>query len=167
MSRSPGNDGIEVARLTPADWAEYKAIRLEALQREPAAFASTYAQSVTWPDESWQQRLANPRCATFVARSMGQPVGLVGACRGEDDAHAGEIVSMYVSAGMRRQGVGRRLLTAAIAHLATLPGITVIQLLVSPGQTAAQQLYAALGFRFQGAEDLSQDDARFIMERPV
>lgn len=167
MSGPFENEAIEVARLTPADWAEYKAIRLEALQRGPAAFASTYEQSVAWPDETWQQRLANPRCAIFVARTMRQPVGLVGACRSDDDAHAGEIISMYVNAGMRRQGVGRRLLTAAIDHLAALPDISVIRLLVSPGQIAAQRLYSALGFQLQGKEEPSGEDSRLIMERPV
>ncbi len=161
------NDAIAVSRLTPADWAEYKAVRLEALQREPAAFASTYGEAVVHPDERWRQQLANPRCAIFVARVGEQPVGLVGACRFADDADVGEIISMYVNAGWRRQGVGRRLLAAAIDHLAIIPGITVIRLLVSPDQVAAQQLYAALGFQFQGREDASRDDSRLIMGRPA
>jgi ribosomal protein S18 acetylase RimI-like enzyme len=167
MSRQRGDEAIEVSRLAPADWAEYKVVRLEALQREPAAFGSTYEETVVRPDERWQQQLANPRCAMFVARVAGQPVGLVGACRAEDDAHAGEIISMYVNAESRRQGVGRRLLTAAIDHLTELPGITVIRLLVGPGQVAAQHLYATLGFRFQRSENADRDDARLIMERPV
>jgi ribosomal protein S18 acetylase RimI-like enzyme len=167
MSAARENDAVVASRLTPADWEEYKAIRLEALQREPAAFASTYAQAVDRPDELWRQQLANARCTMFVARAKEQPVGLVGACRAEEDAHAGEIISMYVNAGWRRQGVGRRLLAAAIDHLATIPGITVIRLLVSPDQVAAQHLYAALGFQFQGREDASRDDSRLIMERPV
>lgn len=167
MSPPPENDAIEVARLTPPDWAEYKAIRLEALQREPAAFASTYAQAVAYPDERWRQQLANSRCAIFLAWAGERPVGLVGACRAEDAPHAGEIISMYVNAGARRQGVGRRLLTTAINHLATLPGITVVRLLVSPGQIAAQQLYTALGFQFQGKEDESRDDSRLIMARAL
>ena len=167
MSAASENDAVEVSRLTSADWAEYKTVRLEALQREPAAFASTYAQAVVQPDDRWRQQLANARCAIFAARVGEQPVGLVGACRAEDDAHAGEIISMYVNAGWRRQGAGRRLLTAAIDHLAALPGITVIRLLVSPDQVAAQQLYAALGFQFQGREDASRDDSRLIMERPA
>lgn len=165
MPKPLENAAIEVSRLTPDDWAEYKVVRLEALQREPAAFASTYAQAVDFPDERWRQQLANARCAIFVARVREQPVGLVGACRAEDDARVGEIISMYVNTGMRRQGVGRRLMSAAIAHLAALPGITTIRLLVSPDQVAAQHLYTALGFQFKGREDAARDDSRLIMER--
>jgi hypothetical protein len=42
---------VEIARLGPNDWPELKIIRLEALQREPAAYSSTYADSVHRPDE--------------------------------------------------------------------------------------------------------------------
>ena len=58
---------VEIARLGPDDWPELKTIRLEALQREPAAYSSTYAESVHRPDEDWRRRLALPGSATATA----------------------------------------------------------------------------------------------------
>ncbi len=131
-----------------------KALRLEALQREPAALNTTYAQAVVWPDDAWQARLANPRCATFMARADGAPIGMAGACRGDgDDERVGVVISMYVNAHYRRRGAGQMLLAAAIAYLSGFPEIATIRLWVSPTHHPARRLYESLGFRLTGGAE--------------
>lgn len=147
VNEIPVHDG-EIAKLGPDDWRELKTIRLEALRRDPAAFSSTYADSVTRRDEDWRQRLANPDAVTVVARALGVPIGMAGAIFGADgERHVAMLFGMYVSASYRGQGVGRMLLRALIAEIVAQPEITTIRLWVTPTQQAARQLYASMGFQ--------------------
>lgn len=167
------SDDIRIERLGVEAWRALKALRLEALRLEPAAFNSTYAESLTRPDEAWQERLGNPRCATFMARAGEWPVGMAVVCRGTDegDARVAIVSSVYVNAGYRRQGVARRLLSAIIEHLRAHPEIATIRLWVSPSQQAARRLYDTIGFGV--VVDPSRDDPaeigddRLILERPA
>lgn len=164
---------VEIARLGADDWRELKTIRLEALQRDPAAFSSTYADSVAWPDEHWRQRLANPGSVTLVARTEAGPIGMAGAIFGADgETDVAMIFGMYVSAAYRGQGVGRMVLQALIAEVAARPEITTIRLWVTPTQQAARRLYASLGFRVVENPDRSMLDGpeaheEIAMERAV
>jgi ribosomal protein S18 acetylase RimI-like enzyme len=164
---------VEITRVGPGDWREVKAIRLEALQREPAAFSSTYAESVAQPDEDWRRRLAKPDGATLVARTQAGPIGMAGALLGADgEAHVAMVFGMYVSAAYRGRGVGRRLLTAVCEEIAGRPEITTIRLWVAPTQHAARRLYASLGFREVEHPDRSMldgpgADEEIALERPV
>jgi ribosomal protein S18 acetylase RimI-like enzyme len=147
-ARAMSQHGVTIARLVPHDWRELKTIRLEALQREPAAFSSTYAESVTRPDDDWRQRLANPESLTMVARSQGQPIGMAGAIfSANGEPHVAMIFGMYVKATYRGRGVGRLLLSELLSEAAARPEITTIRLWVTPTQQAARRLYASLGFQ--------------------
>jgi ribosomal protein S18 acetylase RimI-like enzyme len=164
---------VEIARLGPDEWPELRAIRLEALRRDPAAFSSTYAESVTRPDEDWRNRLAHPESLTFIARTEAGPTGMAGVHFGADgEDHVAMVFGMYVAAAHRRQRVGRRLLRALIEEIATRPEITTIRLWVTPTQHAARRLYASLGFRVVENPDRSLLDGpgaheEIAMERPV
>lgn len=139
---------IDIARLGPDDWPELKRIRLEALQREPAAFSSTFAEWVARPDEDWVRRLRLPGSITLVARSEGQAIGMAGAILGGDgERDVAVIVGMYVNDRHRGRGVGRALLLALLDEIAGSPEIATIRLWVTPTQQAARRLYASLGFR--------------------
>ncbi len=156
-------DDVRVARVGVEEWPAFKALRLEALQREPAAFGTTYAQAVAWPDEAWRERLGNPRCVSLMARVVSVPVGMVAACRGDEgDERVGLVISMYVHERYRRQGVGRMLLAAAVDALRGFPEIETIRLWVRETHLPARRLYESFGFRLTGAEgDL------LVMERGV
>jgi ribosomal protein S18 acetylase RimI-like enzyme len=139
---------VEIARLDPDEWRELKTIRLEALLREPAAFSSSYAESVTRSDEDWRQRLANPESVTLIARTKDGPIGMAGAIFGAGgERHVSMIFGMYVTAACRGRGVGRMLLSALFGEAAARPEITTVRLWVTPTQHAARRLYASLGFQ--------------------
>lgn len=164
---------VEVARLGPSDWRELKAIRLEALLRDPAAFSSTYAESVVRPDDDWRQRLARTDSVTLVARAAGSPIGMGGVIFGADgEADVAMIFGMYVTAAHRNRGVGRLLLRALLAEMAGRPEIATIRLWVTPTQHSARRLYASLGFCVVENPDRSMLDGpgaheEIAMERPL
>ena len=158
-------DDIEVVTATVDDWQAARDIRLEALLRDPQAFGSTYAESVGRTDDEWRGWVSRPGVTLLLARTGQDVVGIVGGLRGDDitgDASVAWIVSMYVTAGYRQRGVGRRLLQAILADLERDPVLTRAILNVSRSQIPAQRLYASLGF-----VPVGEESDEIIMERPL
>jgi ribosomal protein S18 acetylase RimI-like enzyme len=163
-------DGEKIAIVTlgSRDWQEWRTLRLEALRLEPAAFSSTYEESVVQPDEYWQRRLAAEPRLHVMARTAGRAVGMVGAYLGSDDGDptVAVVFGMYVSRLSRHRGVGRLLLRSLIDRLSTEPDIATIRLWVGEAQLPARRLYESLGFQIVGIEPDPRGD-ELIMERRV
>jgi ribosomal protein S18 acetylase RimI-like enzyme len=159
---------IRVFVLGLDDWPEWRILRLEALQTEPAAFSSTYAESLARPDEYWRQRLGDARRVHFVARVGDRAVGMVGCHLGSDEADASlaDVFGMYVSEPYRRLGVGRLLLRTLIEWVLALPEVTAIKLWVGESQRPARHLYESIGFQVVGVEPDPRGD-ELIMELRV
>jgi ribosomal protein S18 acetylase RimI-like enzyme len=145
---------VTVVALGPDDWTEWRTLRLEALREEPAAFSSTYAESLVRPDGYWRQRLADERRLHFMARVDDHTVGMVGCHLGSDegDPSLADVFGMYVSKPYRRHGVGRLLLRSLIDRVSLLPDLTTLRLWVGESQHPARRLYAAVGFQVVGLE---------------
>jgi ribosomal protein S18 acetylase RimI-like enzyme len=165
---------VSVVTLGRRDWRDLRAIRLEALRSEPAAFSSSYEETLAWPDEIWRRRLANDHRVHLLARAWSRPIGIVGGYLGADDGdgNVAEVFGMYVTKGRRDRGIGRLLLTSLIDRLSALPRIVTIRLSVTETQEPARRLYESVGFRVVGkaAEGIVVDDRRYdelIMELPV
>jgi ribosomal protein S18 acetylase RimI-like enzyme len=147
---------------------------LEALRSEPAAYSSSYEETLVRPDEHWRQRLANDRSVHLLARAQSRPIGMVGGYLGSDkgDDSVAVVFGMYVASEHRGQGVGRLLLTSLIDRLSTFPHITTIRLGVTETQEPARRLYESVGFQVVGKteEGIVVDDRQYdelIMELRV
>jgi ribosomal protein S18 acetylase RimI-like enzyme len=160
----PIADDIEIIVATADDWQAARDIRLEALLRNPEAFGSTYAEAVDRNEDGWRAWVSRPGVTMLIARTPQGPVGIVGGLRNvdADDGSVAMIVSMYVTAGYRQRGVGRRLLQVLLADLESDPVLTRVILHVTSSQLSAQRLYASLGFVPAGEED-----GKIIMARPL
>jgi len=72
---------------------------------------------------------------------------------------------MYVSPAHRRGGLGRALMSAAVAHARTVSGVRLVTLSVSDSTPAARRLYEAVGFRVWGTEPQAlQYEGRLVDE---
>ncbi|HEY6237583.1 MAG TPA: GNAT family N-acetyltransferase [Thermoplasmata archaeon] len=85
-----------------------------------------------------------PRGALWIAWAGGRPVGCVGLR--PYSRTDGEMKRLYVRAGLRGTGVGRRLVHALLTR-ARLLGFRAVRLDSLPTMRAAQALYRSLGFR--------------------
>lgn len=141
---------VEIRRLTEADAALFRDVRLEALQSDPDAFGSTYEAESTQPLSFFAGRIASG--AVFAAFRNGALLGVAGfyVQQGPKHAHKGMLWGMYVRSGARGAGLGRQLVEAVIAHARTR--VELLQLTVISENTAARRLYAALGFEQYGIE---------------
>ncbi|MBV9586275.1 MAG: GNAT family N-acetyltransferase [Alphaproteobacteria bacterium] len=141
---------IEVRRLTPADAALFREIRLEGLERDPDAFASTVEVESAQPLSSFEQRLE--AAAVFGGFRGSELLGVAGfrLQPGPKHGHKGQLWGMYVRPAARQTGLGHKLVEAVIEH--ARGEVELLQLSVISENQPARRLYASLGFEEYGIE---------------
>ncbi len=142
------SESIEIGRLPEERWADYRNIRLEALQSDPTAFSSSFEEEGRFPEQTWKSRLSN----ALFALADGKAIGTVAVVLGEGakTRHIANIFGMYVTQAHRNRGIGGRLLEAAIEFAEGHKEIRKIKLTVNPEQEFALRLYLSHGFRTVG-----------------
>lgn len=106
-----------------------------------------------------------PDAALFVGRVAGVPVGVVAACRIDEDTV--ELRRLYVRSAGRGTGLGRHLSLAVVEHARRL-GARRVRLDTAPDlMPAAARLYRSLGFRDVPALDYTEVPGIVGMELAV
>ncbi len=141
---------VRIARLGVAQAADYRAIRLAALQDAPAAFGATYEAESVRPEAAFAERVAST--AVFGAYLAETLVGMVGFRRedGLKDRHKGHLWGMYVRPEARGTGAAAALMDAVLAHAAG--EVEQVTLTVVQGNEPALRLYERCGFESYGIE---------------
>jgi len=104
-----------------------------------ALHAAVFPVGEAWNTAVFAELLASPAVLALIEEGG----GLVLIRRAADEA---EILTLGTEPARRRQGVARRLLSAALEWAAT-SGATQVFLEVAESNAAARALYAALGFK--------------------
>ena len=148
---------IEIKKLPPEKWQDYRKLRLEALQADPVAFGSSYEEEISRPEEFWRHGIGS----MLFAVEDNRPVGMV---RYEvehhiKNKHVAGIYAMYVNKEFRNRGIGKRLMDGVISLIAENKDIRKIRLGVTPEQVYAVKLYERCGFKSVGffADELCVD----------
>ncbi|CCM75644.1 GCN5-related N-acetyltransferase [Rhizobium mesoamericanum STM3625] len=143
------------------DVAIFKAIRLEALLTEPAAFASSVEDWEALSDDEWRTRLADG--PIFAAFKGNDPIGIMGLSRQRASkiAHRATLIMVYVRGSERAGGHARELLNATVAF-ARKSGIRQLELAVSAENTSARRFYEREGFHEVGRSGGFIHDSREI-----
>ena len=148
---------LQIRHLATPDAAIYMALRLEALQRNPEAFGSTFEWESVQPLSWFEASLG--RAAIFGAFLDGTLAGMAGFAPQESAkrAHKALLWGMYVRATARSAGVGKRLVASVLDH--ARGRVEMVQLTVVSENEAARRLYRAMGFVEYGYEKraLKQD----------
>jgi RimJ/RimL family protein N-acetyltransferase len=157
--------------LTPDEAHLYVAIRREMLADSPWAFGSSPSQDRRCDPDSLRASLAEPEYAILAAFTAppAEPALLAVAGVIRDPAlkrrHIAGIFGVYVTPTARGRGLGRDVVSAAIATARTWPGVEQVQLSVSNNAPAARALYDSLGFIPWGVEpDCLRIDGRSYSE---
>ncbi|MGI4862274.1 MAG: GNAT family N-acetyltransferase [Janthinobacterium lividum] len=138
-------------RLSAADAADFRDLRLEALETHPESFGASWEAENGKPVAWFEERLE--KHAVFGGYL---PAGRLAACAGLQvpDAqklrHKGTLWGMYARPEARGTGLGAALLEALIGH--ARDDLEEIQLRVASSNEAAIRLYLRTGFVQYGLE---------------
>ena len=150
---------MQVRILNEKDAEAFWKIRLRALQENPESFGASYEEilerGIAGTAQGLGRREGAPENVTFGAfDEQGQLVGLAGFRRQEEAKrrHKGVIWGMYVPRELRKQGIGKALLEAAIEYAKSLPDLESIKLAVVLTNKEARLLFVSHGFQSYGTE---------------
>jgi len=130
---------------------------LDAYDAHPDAFTSSATERAALPLAWWERRLGAESggnevvIGAFDGATLTGVAGLSFESR-EKAKHKATLFGMYVPEAKRQQGIGRNLVLAALAHARARPGMRIVQLTVTQGNTAAEVLYGQCGFVRFGIE---------------
>ena len=138
---------IELVRIGPEDWREFREVRLAALSEAPGAFGSRHADWVNASEPRWRARLTDVPF-TVVARSEDGPVGVAS---GMESGQLVELISMWVAPGERGVGLAGRLINEVVMWAKAQGRQTC--LMVRDDDLGAIRAYARAGFVDRGVPE--------------
>jgi len=138
---------IELVRIGPEDWSEFREVRLASLSDSPSAFGSRHADWVEAAESRWRARLTDV-AFTVVARRDGEPVGVAS---GAESGQLVELISMWVAPSQRGTGLAGRLIEEVVAW-ATARGQRTC-LMVRDDNASAIRAYVRAGFIDHGVPE--------------
>lgn len=140
---------IAIRPISPHEWSLYRDTRLRALQDSPDAFGSTWEAEAQTTDARWSERITSA-AAGNTDRALfafnGEDVcGLVWCKLSATEPGVANIYQMWVAPAARGLGVGRSLMSHALAW-AKDRGTLYVRLGVTDIDSPAMYLYESLGF---------------------
>jgi RimJ/RimL family protein N-acetyltransferase len=150
-------DEIQIRTIHEADFAAYKALRLEGLRSHPEAFGSDHDEQANDPDSVWLNRIRasvlGRDARLFLADAGSELAGMVAVFRdsGAKVRHSANIVSVYVRLKWRGRRLSELMIGEAIKWSAGV-GIRILRLTASAGNGAAIGCYLRCGFRVCGVQ---------------
>ena len=153
---------MDIREVRPEEWRSLKDLRLRALETDPDAFGSTFAEERVKPDTAWQEWAAEGwglgAQTTLVAVDGDRWLGMGVCIVAEAEPRPATVYAMWVDPAARRQGIGEELLQELIKW-ASFKNAEELLLAVTEGNTAAMNLYERDGFMTTGHR--RRPEARF------
>ena len=136
-----------ILQLLPADWQQFKSIRLEALQLERAVYCASYEDMKDMPDDFWQDRLADSNFGYFGLYNDNELIGLSGVVRDAAKKHEAEFIASYIRKEHREKGHSKLFYEARI-EWAKVNSITHIIISHRESNLASGKANQHFGFKF-------------------
>ncbi|MDZ8032414.1 GNAT family N-acetyltransferase [Nostoc sp. DedSLP04] len=144
-----------VKQLTKHDAEDYRQIRLEALNKNPDFFGTTYQEEVIKTIEQFWDRI--PVDSNNFILGCFEDKNLIGIVTFNQESriklwHKAYIISMYVQQQYRGKGVGKLLLNELIERAKAINEVEILLLDIVKNNVLAKALYLSLGFQIYGIE---------------
>ncbi|MEH1812058.1 MAG: GNAT family N-acetyltransferase [Nostoc sp.] len=144
-----------VKKLTKYDAEDYRQIRLEALDKNPDSFGTTYQEEVIKTIEQFRDRIPVDN-NNFILGCF-EDKNLIGIVAFHQESriklwHKAYLSSMYVQQEYREKGVGKLLLNELIERPKSINEVEILLLDIVKKNVLAKALYLSLGFQIYGTE---------------
>lgn len=139
---------INVRVLGEDDWAEYREVRLLALQESPESFIASYEDEVAEDEQFWRDRMN--RSDRFLAERDDQALGIVSLGVHSEEEQIGDVFGLYVAPEGRNTGVSWNLVKAAATKAAEKG---YVQLYYWAGSENGRAIAFAVNFGFRPTGD--------------
>ncbi len=151
--------GYSLRRLWPADWRSYKSIRLDALATNPGVYGSNLLRESGFPDEQWQQRLAQSGGAFWGLFFEKELVGLTGVFNDPEHPEEAKFIASFIRPLHRGKGLSALFYAARIdwAKENALERVTVSH---RAGNESSRAAILRAGFRFTHSENQRWPDGQ-------
>jgi ribosomal protein S18 acetylase RimI-like enzyme len=150
--------------LSPHLVAEFKSVRLRALQDTPTAFGSTYAKESQLTQEDWLTRTAAWNCGPsvcYLAMENGTSCGIIAGYLDKENPQRTHVASMWVAPTHRRTGLGSTLIQTVQLWAQNL-GARELRLQVTNNNAAAIRFYEQYGFTSTGVTEPYPNDPKLV-----
>jgi ribosomal protein S18 acetylase RimI-like enzyme len=157
----------EIRTLSAGDAEALFELRRQALVDAPMAFLASPEDDLAASVTSVRDLLGGGTGSLVFGACEPRLVGMVGLYRESHvkAAHKVHLWGMYVRPEARQQGLGHRLLDAALDRARKLDGVRSVHLSVSETAADAKRLYERAGFHLWGTEpDALCYDGRYLRE---
>lgn len=155
-----------VRRATVDDIPFLSAMMDEAYLASPTFLAHHSMEQVQrYEERLWAEWRDHPGPAFIAVESDGRPLGALRLTPDDSPHGQGWVIGIGVAAGARRQGVGRRLMEAAITFARTT-GAPYLYLVVDPTNAPAIALYRHTGFIETGEVEHALG-MRLVLDQPT
>ncbi|PHM10824.1 GNAT family N-acetyltransferase [Nostoc sp. 'Peltigera malacea cyanobiont' DB3992] len=144
-----------VKKLTKYDVEDYRQIRLEALDKNPDSFGTTYQEEVIKTIEQFRDRIPVDNNNFILGCFEDKYLIAIVAFNQESRIklrHKAYISSMYVKQQYRGKGVGKLLLNELIERAKAINEVQILLLEIVKNNVLAKPLYLSLGFQIYGTE---------------
>ena len=141
---------IHYRKLLPADSKSYREIRLDALQRFPENFGSSYEAESLKPKLAFEIVIEQQTGNNFIIGAFDGDK-LIGICgfaqeNGPKIQHRGLIIQMYIQPDYQGKKLGQQLLQATIGAAFKIPEVEQLALGVISHNRSAAKIYEQAGF---------------------
>lgn len=144
---------ISVRQLNTEEWALYKAIRLRALQSDPAVFGSSYDREAAYEDRKWQEDLAKDDLGVFGVFDDDNIIGMTGIFIKREDPSVAGLWGSWLEKSYRAKGISFDLYQARLAWAKARPALKRIIVSHRESNVASKNANQKQGFIFTHSED--------------
>ncbi|MDM1296239.1 GNAT family N-acetyltransferase [Sphingobacterium sp. N143] len=152
-----GKGNYTLRRLETTAWADYKTIRLEALQTNPEFFGSNYKKESAYNDDDWISLLGNPACAIFGLYDQEVLIGMTGVILDRDDSSNAILIASFIKEPFRGNGLSKLFYEARITW-ARQKGCNRITVSHRDGNDASKAANQSFNFKYTHAQDVIWPD---------
>jgi len=141
---------MEIKKLGPENWAQWKTFRLGALKDTPEAFGASYDEEINNSEQKWREFLRkNDVLGAFDDAKLVATAGFSQLIMTKMK-HRGILFSVYTTPNHRKKGLSRSLTKKVIEHATSI--VEQLHLNCVTIYLAALAFYESLGFETYGTE---------------